>query len=355
MNEVNDNKIIKLDKEIFTPAGLISSGGGRRKAASKSKRINARVSKDKHGVHSNKHTTIGKNAILKHIQSIKPKSLLNHPLSDTNNTVQEGKDPTEFEGAKAFFESSTLKHHSRDNDKGKDVNENGHLDENNKPKYGCLKNGILPTFRMWKSTVKNRRSHVDAPFSHVSPQPPAATTPGNTTIQQEMNKILHQSAIGQNKPDETAATRDSLSVPMNNISINIGKTATNESPLASEAKHSDIAPSSVDSKSPPVYTTSRRRHVLGKKANSRKVSVLIPNNSTRKRIATEMENFGSLPISEIKEYLQKSGFIKSSAVAPNEKILRYMYENAKLIGADIVNKNYDNLLQNYLAPQPPTG
>lgn len=90
--------------------------------------------------------------------------------------------------------------------------------------------------------------------------------------------------------------------------------------------------------------TLKRKLILGK--NGRRVSVLIKNRKTRKKIKNETLKLKKKGLEEIKQYLRIHNLIKIGTDAP-EDVLRQTYENAFLSG-DIHNKNSENLIHNYI-------
>jgi len=90
--------------------------------------------------------------------------------------------------------------------------------------------------------------------------------------------------------------------------------------------------------------TTHRKVTLGKIGN--KISVLIKNSDTRKKIKNAHNDLKCAPIGEVKEYLKKHFLLKSGSNAPSD-ILRNMYESAKLAG-EITNKNEETLLHNFI-------
>jgi hypothetical protein len=89
-----------------------------------------------------------------------------------------------------------------------------------------------------------------------------------------------------------------------------------------------------------------RTYKLGKHKDKRRVSVLIKNNVTKKKVNSDLVTLRKTPIIQIKKYLREKNLIKYSSNTP-EYILRSMYMNAMLIG-DIENVNKSNLIFNYL-------
>ena len=90
--------------------------------------------------------------------------------------------------------------------------------------------------------------------------------------------------------------------------------------------------------------TLKRKLILGK--NKGKVSVLIKNRKTRKKIKNDTLKLKKKSLSEIKQYLRIHNLIKIGSNAP-ESVIRETFENAFLSG-NIYNKNAENLLHNYI-------
>ena len=90
--------------------------------------------------------------------------------------------------------------------------------------------------------------------------------------------------------------------------------------------------------------TLKKKLRLGKYNN--KVSVLIKNRRTRKKIKNETLKLKKKSLEEIKQYLRLHNLIKIGTNAP-EDLLRETFENAFLSG-NIYNKSTENLLHNYM-------
>jgi hypothetical protein len=86
------------------------------------------------------------------------------------------------------------------------------------------------------------------------------------------------------------------------------------------------------------------KYSLGKHKNG-KVSVLIKNAKTRRKIQTEQAILKQKSISDIKIYLRSKNLLKVGSEVPND-VLRQMYESAILAG-DVTNKSKDTLLHNF--------
>uniref|UniRef100_A0A6C0IHL9 Uncharacterized protein n=1 Tax=viral metagenome TaxID=1070528 RepID=A0A6C0IHL9_9ZZZZ len=90
--------------------------------------------------------------------------------------------------------------------------------------------------------------------------------------------------------------------------------------------------------------TKTLKYSLGKHKNG-KVSVLIKNAKTRRKVQTEQALLKQKSIADIKIYLRSKNLLKVGSDVPND-VLRQLYENAILAG-DVTNKSKETLLHNY--------
>ena len=77
----------------------------------------------------------------------------------------------------------------------------------------------------------------------------------------------------------------------------------------------------------------------------KKISILIKNNKTRKKVEDTKTEHKKTHVSTIKNYLKKKNLIKYGSTAPT-KLLREMYETSELCGG-ITNENKDVLIHNF--------
>jgi len=181
------------------------------------------------------------------------------------------------------------------------------------PPYGCLKNGIKPTFRQYNKTLKKKTNqNQDIPI--------------NTTDNFDGNNIELDNAPKINLTNirfEKDLSFDKRKEKLENLKNMMKK----EKPKTKRIKTRRI----------------RRKITLGKVKN--KVGVLVKSKKTRKIIKNEVSVLKKKPIQEIKTYLKKHNLIKIGSIAP-DYIFRTMYENAYLSG-DVSNKNNEILLHNW--------
>lgn len=173
----------------------------------------------------------------------------------------------------------------------------------NDPPYGCLKNGIKPTYSQYQRTLKK-------------------------------GQIVSGNIGNINKPE------------LNFIEPHIKQPPTIRSEKLQQLKKkfTELQPQAVEEKKYKVKKTVKIFKLGKNKHNS--VGVLIKSGKTRKQIKNEKNELKNRCISDIKEYLRKHNLIKVGTTAP-EDVLRKIYEDSFLSG-NIYNKNPDTLLHNYL-------
>jgi len=171
------------------------------------------------------------------------------------------------------------------------------------PPYGCLKGGSKSTYRQWKQTQKN---------SKISGQPQMGDH--IETIQ-----IIPDVSEPEPPPENNAERKEKLRRAQN----------LHKSKQVVEKQ----------------YATFGKQK--GKNKTARKISVLIKDNKTLKKIEHEKNMLDKHEIAKVRTYLRNRGLLKVGSSAPDD-ILRELYRNAFLAG-DINNKSTDVLLHNYMA------
>ena len=172
------------------------------------------------------------------------------------------------------------------------------------PPYGCLKNGTKPTYREYNKTVKNKTNIVD-------------------------NKPKIYFDLNYEEPKEKPLFIKERQEKLQQVKQSIIPIV--EKPVEKKRKFKKTK-------------TLKRKILLGK--NKGKISVLIKNRKTRKRIKNDTLKMKKKSLREIKQYLRIHNLIKIGTDAP-EDILRETFENALLSG-NIYNKNSENMIHNYV-------
>ena len=125
----------------------------------------------------------------------------------------------------------------------------------------------------------------------------------------------------------------------------------NSTPSAIESKELKISNDSndtnhFDSKEIPIILEEKevkKTFKLGKM--DKKISILIKNNKTRRKIEDIKTEHKKKNLATIKNYLKEKNLIKFGSTAPS-KLLREMFETSELCGG-ILNQNKDVLLHNF--------
>jgi hypothetical protein len=200
--------------------------------------------------------------------------------------------------------------------------------ENGDVPYGCLKNGSKPTFRQWKNyTVKNT-SYKDPQLVNLS-----VKSEPIISVQDNKSNIIENTSYSSN---------NELSNQINNEIKREVSQVINDS-IDQNLKENTYSNPNINNSYISTKTKSIKYH-LGKK--NRKVSILIKNAATRKKINAEHNKIKRTSVLEMKNYLRKHNLLKAGSEAPND-VIRKLYEQCLLSG-NINNTNRDNLLHNYL-------
>jgi hypothetical protein len=168
------------------------------------------------------------------------------------------------------------------------------------PKYGCLKNGNLPTFRNWRNQTQKVYPSIQNPIiqSYAS-VPHAPISQAQISTMKQTEHLI-----------DTIKTEKQYKKP----------------------KY--------------LKKIKRRRFTIGRSKTHPKIAVLVSNKTMRKQVDTKKALLQQTPIQEVKKFLIKNGFIKVGSVAPNS-MLRKMYESVSMICGNVTNHNSRNLLYNY--------
>lgn len=211
------------------------------------------------------------------------------------------------------------------------------------PKYGCLKNGTLPTYRSYcNRTVKSNSGNTQTLSTPIAITPIASTPIANTQIAN--TQIANTpSAITGNLVESNVPFKEEEPLQKKSIAERIKSPAELLLIEKVKQKAEPFKPKPVNKK---IKKILRRTYRTGKDKYRPKVSVLLPNKTIRRNVTTKSYLLKQTPIEEIRKTLLKQGFIKVGSSAPND-VLRKMYESVQMIGGDVNNHNPDNLLYNF--------
>jgi hypothetical protein len=166
------------------------------------------------------------------------------------------------------------------------------------PRYGCLKNGSLPTYRLYNNKTIKASQPQDPP-----PQ----------IIAERIKSPTELMLIEKMKQKEIEAKGKKI--------------------IKNQKKYKKLL---------------RRTYRVGRDKYRPKVGVLLPNKTIRSNVTTKSYLLKQTPIDEIRKILVKKGFIKVGSSAPND-VLRKIYESIQLIDGDVNNHNPDYLLHNFFS------
>ena len=197
-----------------------------------------------------------------------------------------------------------------------------------KPTYGCLKNGKLPTYRTWLNQTRKNYPSVQ---NNISQQ---------QIIPQQQPQIIIQNPTNT---FHSPKNENDIKTELNENKIN------NQIQQFSKIQQFERKKNQLEIKKwkyPKQKRIIRRTYYVGRSKVHPRISVLVSNKTIRARTTLKQQELKQVPISEVKKYLLKNGFIKVGTSSPND-VLREMYESAQLICGEIKNHNSENLLYNY--------
>lgn len=181
-----------------------------------------------------------------------------------------------------------------------------------RPSYGCLKGGSLPTYRSWKA-----QTHRAYPSSNS-------------------NETANANATGvTDKKHQNLAQRHAEMRAM----------------FKAQSKTNESAAKNVRAKK--YLNQKQQRRIMkrtfrvGKSKVHPRVAVLVSNQTMRQKVQQASANLKNSPIEEVRRFLVKKGLIRIGSTCPND-VLRKMYESSNLLCGDLHNHSPDNLLYNYL-------
>lgn len=289
-------------KTIQVSPELMSFSGGKTAKKRKEPKNEIKVKSN----NSKKNDTLKRQSLLRMIRKHQEDKYKEYFSKDLRKAQEATPSISNFENSKAFLQNIQSKYNKNETFKNtpsqqievpkQQQNEEVAFHANvpniiQQPKYGCLKNGNLPTYR----TAMNKTQKQVIPINNGNSQESIANE--NTNIQ--MTQIN--------------ALRD-----------------YNEKRQAEKQKR-----------------VIRKTFNLGKQKTKPITTVLVSNKKVRANITMKIQNLKQIDINKIKKDLLKRGLIRVGTITP-ESVLRKMYETVHSMCGSVQNHNPDNLLFNYL-------
>ena len=213
------------------------------------------------------------------------------------------------------------------------------------PPYSNLKNSNKPTYKEWKRQTMKKSRFSDEIIDSTDP---SATTrqsrgsgystdeykpPINVIDEHEFNRVTHEN-------NQRKKLLDKIKFRLKQQNVERIKQHRKQQLRKSIDKQNKDNLHNKTVKNYEKYET------FGKRILEGKVSVLVKDRQTRKKIELEKKQLRKHDIHKIRLYLQKHGLLKVGSPAPDD-VLRELYEQSFLTG-DVSNKSKDILVHNYL-------
>ena len=206
--------------------------------------------------------------------------------------------------------------------------------------YGCLKNGIKPSYKEWNKTQRNMVVTNPNLSVVIDPNISSNISERENRLQNLKNKIKEKQLVISNTNTNTNTIEEGNPVVFEeNASLEMPK-------IAPETINNPETVTNVESIKQILKRTIRKKYTLGKTKNNRTVGILIKDRNTRKQVLTAQRELKKKSVNDIKTYLKDHNLIKVGSNAPND-VLRKMYE-ASMLAGEITNSNSDTLLYNLL-------
>ena len=225
------------------------------------------------------------------------------------------------------------------------------------PPYGCLKNGVKPTYKHWNKTQKNMM--ITTPDVSIGGDSNISvnSTEREMRLNNLKNKIKEKKIIEQMVNNNMNATypdvnNSNIPLPINNNGNNNGNNNNNSNNNGNNNDNNNGNNNGNNndnletSNTQTIKQTIRKKYTLGKFKHKNSVGVLLKDRNTRKKVLTAHRELKKKSIHDIKSYLREHNLIKVGSNAPND-VVRKIFESSMLAG-EITNQNTDTLLHNLM-------
>ena len=224
------------------------------------------------------------------------------------------------------------------------------------PKYGCMKNGQLPTYKTFMRTSKNQPIiHIGNPVSSMNYSQPVQPPQNQSNIISNIGLTTPAiaSMLATSAPQQGPFSAQ-VAPPQADIRSNasiIDAKITEGLKRMAELKQTEAILNNIKSKYRPKRMmqrkTVRRTYKVGRSTVLPRIAVLVSNKTIRNNTTTKTQLMKQASMQEVKKHLIQRGLIRVGCTTPND-VLRKMYESTMLICGDVQNHNADNLLHNFV-------
>ena len=214
----------------------------------------------------------------------------------------------------------------------------------NEPPYGCLKNGIKPTYKIWNKTHKNEI--VTNPNLSVVISPNISSNISSNSSERENRLNNLKNKIKEKKIIEQLTINNINAAYPDVKNTNIIDTPQSQPPMPNISPQMNNNNNLETSNTQMLKTTIRRKYTLGKSQHKNSVGILLKNRDTRKKVLVAHRELKKKSINDIKSYLRDHNLIKTGSNAPND-VIRKIFESSMLAG-EITNQSTDILLHNLM-------
>jgi hypothetical protein len=231
------------------------------------------------------------------------------------------------------------------------------------PKYGCLKNGCLPTYRTYMNKSRSSLPQISTSTTcspEINSFGEGAAEAKTEFLGTNCREIGTSSENCKIIEDEKYSEVERSKLPSQATVNSFSSTLCSDESLETKCKEIEkrieeknhLLEKIKNIPSNALKTAKRKKTIkrtfnIGRSGIYSKIGVLIKNRTLRNRITTQKQLLKQAKIDDIKMYLIKNGLIKVGTTAPND-VLRQMYESAVMIGGEVHNYNVESLLHNYL-------